>query len=112
VRAIYVIAVGLALSGGALAQNQNTGKTGTGNAFETLEALQTEIRKYSDSRFGQFVKGAAGLAGIASALSVASDAVNFRIRADGSVVPGGSGSGSSSGSTSTSTVISSSSSTN
>ena len=111
-RTIFVIVLGLALQGGALAQSQNATKTGTGGAFDTLEALQTEISNYSDGRLGQVFKGAAGLAGIASALSLASDAVNFRIRADGSVVPGGSGSGRSSGSTSTFTVISSPSSTN
>ena len=68
-----------------------------------------EISKYSDGRPGQLVKGGAGLAGVAAALSAASNAVNFSIRADGSVVRGGGSRESSSGSVGTSTVISSSS---
>ena len=84
-RVIYIIAVGLALSGGAFAQSQNIAKTGAGNPFDTLEALEAEIKKYSDGRLGQVVKGAAGLVGMAAALSVANDSVNFRIRPDGSL---------------------------
>jgi len=111
-RAIYLIAIGLALSGAAFAQSQNTAKTGTGTPFNTLEALQMEIRKYSDGWPGQLVKGGAGLAGVAAALSAASNAVNFSVRADGTVVRGGGSSESSGGSVGSSSVISSSSSTN
>ena len=106
-RAIYLVAVGLALSGGALAQSQNIARTGAGSPFDTLEALQAEINEFSEGRLGRAIKGAGGLAGIAAALSVAHDALNFRVRADGSVVPGDSN-----GTADTSTAISSSGSTN
>ena len=111
-RAIYLVAVGLALSGGALAQSQNIARTGAGSPFDTLEALQSEISEYSNGRLGRAVKGAGGLAGIAATLSVAHDVLNFRVRADGSVVPGGGVGGSSGGTANTSAAISSSASTN
>ena len=108
-RIIYIIVIGLALSGWALAQSRNAVKTGAGGQLDTLEVLQAEISKYSDGQLGRAFKGATGLTGVAAALSAASDAVNFRVRADGTVVPGGSSSGSSSGSGGTSAVTSSSS---
>ena len=112
-RTMFVIAIGLALSGTALAQSQNVAKTGVGNPLDTLEALQAEMNKHWDGRPGQVVKGAVGLAGVAAALSVASDAGNFklRIRGDGSVDQGG-GSTNNSVSVSTTTTTSSSTSTN
>ena len=111
-RAICLVAIGLALSGGALAQSKNITKTGTGSPFDTLEALQVEISEFSDGRLGRAIKGAGGLAGIAATLSVAHDALNFRVRGDGSVVPGDGITGGSSGTTDTSAAISSSASTN
>ena len=108
-RVMFVIALVLALSGTALAQSQNVAKTGAGNPLDTLEALQTEMNKHWDGRPGQVVKGAVGLAGVAAALSVASDAVNFklRIRGDGSVDQGGSSSTNDSVSVTTTTTSSS-----
>ena len=108
-RAMFVIAIGLALSGTALAQSQNVAKTGVGNPLDTLEALQAEMNKHWDGRPGQVVKGAVGLAGVAAALSAASDAVNFRlrIRGDGSVDQGGSSSTNDSVSVNTTTTSSS-----
>ncbi len=78
------------LWGPALAQTQNAAKTGVGNALESLEAIQKEFDKQWSGPPGQVVKGAAGLAGMAAALSVAQDAVTFklRIRGDGSVDSG------------------------
>ena len=113
-RAMFIIAIGLALSGTALAQSQNVTKTGVGNPLDTLEALQAEMNKYWDGRPGQVLKGAVGLAGVAAALSVASDAVSFklRIRGDGSVDQGGSSSIDNSVSVSTTTTTSSLTSTN
>ena len=108
-RVMFVIALVLALSGTALAQSQNVAKTGAGNPLDTLEALQTEMNKHWDGRPGQVVKGAVGLAGVAAALSVASDAVNFRlrIRGDGSVDQGGSSSTNNAVSVTTTTTSSS-----
>ena len=108
-RVMFVIALVLALSGTALAQSQNVAKTGAGNPLDTLEALQTEMNKHWDGRPGQVVKGAVGLAGVAAALSVASDAVNFRlrIRGDGSVDQGVSSSTNDSVSVTTTTTSSS-----
>ena len=113
-RAMFVIALSLALLGTAMAQSQNVAKTGVGNPLGTLEALQAEMKKHWDGRPGQVVKGAVGLAGVAAALSVASDAVNFklRIRGDGSVDQGGSSSTNNAVSVSTTTTTSSSTSTN
>ena len=113
-RVMSVIALVLALSGTALAQSQNVAKTGAGNPLDALEALQTEMNKHWDGRPGQVVKGAVGLAGVAAALSAASDAVNFklRIRGDGSVDQGGSSSTNNAVSVSTTTTTSSSTSTN
>ena len=113
-RTMFVIALSLALSGTALAQSQNVAKTGAGNSLDTLEALQAEMNKHWDGRPGQVVKGVVGLAGVAAALSVASDAVNFklRIRGDGSVDQGGSSSTNNAVSVSTTTTTSSSTSTN
>lgn len=97
-----------------MAQSQNVAKTGVGNPLDTLEALQSEMNKRWDGRPGQVVKGAVGLAGVAAALSVASDAVNFklRIRGDGSVDQGSSNSTNNAVSVSTTTTTSSSTSTN
>ena len=108
-RTMFVIALSLALSGTALAQSQNVAKTGAGNPLDTLEALQTEMNKHWDGRPGQVVKGAVGLAGVAAALSVASDAVKFRlrIRGDGSVDQGGSSSTNNAVSVTTTTTSSS-----
>ena len=108
-RMVFVIALVLALSGMALAQSQNVAKTGAGNPLDTLEALQMEMNKHWDGRPGQILKGAVGLAGVAAALSVASDAVNFklRIRGDGSVDQRGSSSTNDSVSVTTTTTSSS-----
>ena len=113
-RAMFVIALSLALSGTAMAQSQNVAKTGVGNPLDTLEALQAEMNKHWDGRPGQVLKGAVGLAGVAAALSVASDAVNFklRIRGDGSVDQGSSNSTNNAVSVSTATTTSTSTSTN
>lgn len=108
-RVVYIIAVGLAMSIDALAQSQNAVKTGVGSPLDALEVLQAEMKKYSDGQLGRSVKGAAGLAGIAAALSTASDGLNFRIRADGSIVSSGNNGGSSGGATDTSADTSSSS---
>ena len=113
-RTMFVIALSLALSGTALAQSQNVAKTGAGNPLGTLEVLQAEMNKHWDGRPGQVVKGVVGLAGVAAALSVASDAVNFklRIRGDGSVDQGSSNSTNNAVSVSATTTTSSSTSTN
>ena len=108
-RVMFVIALVLALSGTALAQSQNVAKTGAGNPLDILEALQTEMNKHWDGRPGQVVKGAVGLAGVAAALSAASDAVNFRLRlrGEGSVDQGGSSSTNNAVSVTTTTTSSS-----
>ena len=113
-RAMLFIVLSLALSGTAMAQSLNVDKTGVGNPLDTLEALQAEMNKHWDGRPGQVVKGAVGLAGVAAALLVASDAVNFklRIRGDGSVDQRGSNSTNNAVSVSTTTTTSSSTSTN
>ena len=97
-----------------MAQSQNVAKTGVGNPLDTLEALQAAMNKQWDGPPGQVVKGAVGLAGVAAALSVASDAMNFklRIRGDGSVDQGSSNSTNNAVSVSTATTTSSSTSTN
>ncbi len=108
-RMMFIIALVQVYSGMALAQSQNVAKTGAGNPLDTLEALQTEMNKHWDGRLGQVVKGAVGLAGVAAALSAASDAVNFRlrIRGDGSVDQGGSSSTNNAVSVTTTTTSSS-----
>ena len=113
-RTMFVIALSLALSGMALAQSQNVAKTGAGNPLDTLEALQAEMNKHWDGRPGQVVKGVVGLAGVAAALSVASDAVNFKLRSrgDGAVDQGGSSSTNNAVSVGSTTTTSSSTSTN
>ncbi|MDE0944750.1 MAG: hypothetical protein OSB58_20290 [Alphaproteobacteria bacterium] len=87
---LCLMAIG-AVATGAVAQSQNSAKTGTGNAAGSLEALQAEYERHWNGPPGQVVKGAVGLAGMAAALSVASDALNFKLRinGDGSVDSGG-----------------------
>ena len=100
---LCLMAMGAVTSAGA--QSQNSAQTGAGNAAGSLEALQAEFDRQWDGRPGQVIKGAAGLAGMAAALSAAADALNFKVRVqgDGSVDNG------SVSSTTTSTSTSSSS---
>lgn len=98
----------------AMAQSQNNGQTGVGEAMKSLEALQEAYQKQWDGTPGRMVKGAAGLAGMAAALSAAQKAVTFqlRVRGDGSLDSGSSATTTTATSVSTSTTTSTSTSTN
>jgi hypothetical protein len=97
-------------TGGALAQTIEG--TGSGDPLGSIQEIRKQIEEQWDGRPGQVVKGAAGVVGMAAALSAAKEAVSYEgmMRGDGSVsgdsgigtTPDGGGTTSTSSTTSTS----------